>query len=187
MRSLTHPEVFLPFELEFTYGAAIYLTMTRTLFPRVADGEAGSHTAHSILDEMICKGNKLAEVRKTELTQIESLFQQLATRIEQQGLQTLTLSSPEQSVISASTGYNNSNDNDDQGREDFATATATDPQTAAHSMPGDSQSPSGLLPQDTSDLEFLESIGISSYEFLSIVDGIDDNFGILDPGQSWGG
>ncbi|BCR89890.1 Zn(II)2Cys6 transcription factor [Aspergillus chevalieri] len=179
-------EVFLPFELEFTYGAAIYLTMTRTLFPRVADGETGSHNAHSILDEMICKGNKLAEVRKMELTQIESLFQQLATRIEQQGLQALTLSSPEQSVISASTGYNN-NDNGRQGGEDFATATATDPQTSAHCMPGDSRLPSGLLPQDTSDVEFLESIGISSYEFLSIVDGIDDNFGILDPAQSWEG
>jgi len=178
--------VFLPFELEFTYGAAIYLTMTRTLFPRVADGETGSHNAHSILDEMICKGNKLAEVRKMELTQIESLFQQLATRIEQQGLQALTLSSPEQSVISASTGYNN-NDNGRQGGEDFATATATDPQTSAHCMPGDSRLPSGLLPQDTSDVEFLESIGISSYEFLSIVDGIDDNFGILDPAQSWEG
>lgn len=161
--------------------------MTRTLFPRVADGEAGSHNAHSILDEMICKGSKLAEVRKTELTQIESLFQQLATRIEQQGLQTLTLSSPEQSVVSASTGYNNNNDNGNQGWEDLATAIATDLQTATHCMPGDSQSPSGLLPQDKSDLEFLESIGISSDEFLSIVDGIDDNFGILDPGQGWGG
>ena len=183
---LTHLEVFLPFELEFTYGAAIYLTMTRTLFTRVSDSEAGSQNAHSILDEMVCKGNKLAEVRKTELAQIECLFQQLSARIEQQGLQTLTLSSPEQSVVSASTGYDN-NINDDQGREDLAIATATDPQTAAHCMPGDSQSPSGLLPQDTSDLEFLESIGISSYEFLSIVDGIDDNFGILDPGQSWEG
>lgn len=179
--------MFLPFELEFTYGAAIYLTMTRTLFPRVADGEAGIHNAHSILDEMIYKGNKLAEVRKMELTQIESLFQQLATRIEQQGLQTLTLSSPEQSVVSANTGYNNNNYNEHQGGGNFATATATDPQASANCMPENSQLPSGLLPQDTSDLEFLESIGISSYEFLSIVDDIDDNFGILDPAQSWEG
>lgn len=158
--------------------------MTRTLFPHFA-GEACSQNAHSILDEMICKGNKLAEVRKMELTQIEYLFQQLATRIEHQGLQTLTLSSPEQSVASTTSGRNNNNNNN----EDQGASFAMDPQTAAHCMTGESQSPSGsgcAFPQDTSNLEFLDSIGISSYEFLSIVDqiGIQDNLGLLDSGQS---
>ncbi|OJJ35927.1 hypothetical protein ASPWEDRAFT_532510 [Aspergillus wentii DTO 134E9] len=163
--------VFLPFELEFTYGAAIYLTMTKTLFPHSVDGEACSKSAHSILDEMIHKGNRLAEVRSAELTHLEQLFQHLTTRIEQQDLQTLYLSTPEQRNAPGPNIHN------------VQEEPATDPEATTAPLATDlPMSPTAIV-QEAGDLDFLESIGISSYEFLSIVDqiGNQEGFSTLDP------
>lgn len=44
--------------------------------------------------EMICKGNKVAEMRKAQLSHLESLLLELAMRAESQGFQSLTLSTP---------------------------------------------------------------------------------------------
>lgn len=163
-------EVFLPFELEFAYGAAIFLVMTRTLFPHVADGEACSNSAHSVLNEMITKGNKLAQVRKSDLIQIESLFEELSAQIERHGFQTLTLSTPDHEYPGASYQA-------DQGIPSVPT-----PQSLALLTTGDSEFSASALEQDTRNLDVLDNIGISSYEFFSIVDQIEsqDNFGILD-------
>jgi hypothetical protein len=89
-------EVFLSFDLEFTYAAAIHLAMVNAPFPHVAEGQTYSEEADSILDEMIYKGNRLAAGRKAELTYLEILFRELAARIERRGLKTLTLSNPAQ-------------------------------------------------------------------------------------------
>lgn len=163
-------EVFLPFELEFAYGAAIFLTMTRTLFPHVADGEACSNSAHSIFDEMITKGNRLAQVRKSELTQIESLFAELSTQIKRHGLQTLTLSTPDHV-------YPETSCQTDQG-----IASVPTPQSPSLFTSGDSEFSTATLEQDTRNLDILDSIGISSYEFFSIVDQMEnqDCLNILD-------
>lgn len=170
-------EVFLPFELEFTYGAAIYLTMANSLFPNALDGENYSQEAHSILDEMTYKGNRLAAARKTELTHLEMLFQELALRIERRGLRTLSLSSPEQNREGAET--------EDPG-EQQEDEMPIDPDTMSLSIPGDASCSSSALGQIPSGLEFLDHIGISSYEFMSIVDQIGnlDNYSMLDPEQA---
>ncbi|KAL1852220.1 hypothetical protein Plec18167_006034 [Paecilomyces lecythidis] len=167
-------EVFLPFELEFTYGAAIYLTMANSLFPNALDGENYSQEAHSILDEMTYKGNRLAAARKTEFTHLEMLFQELALRIERRGLRTLSLSSPEQNREGAET--------EDPG-EQQEDEMPIDPDTMSLSIPGDASCSSSALGQIPSGLEFLDHIGISSYEFMSIVDQIGnlDNYSMLDP------
>ena len=166
--------------------------MTRTLFPRVVDGEWCSQAAHGILDEMIRKGNKIAEVRKGELTHLEKLFQELAARIEQQNLQTLSLSrSPDDLVIinGPEQQYNTVNwEQQQQQTEDgkgFPTDISTDPGAIDLSIVNPDAQPPDLpsaLPQEASDLDFLDNIGISSYEFLSIVDQIggQDNFGIFE-------
>ncbi|GAD93971.1 Zn(II)2Cys6 transcription factor [Paecilomyces variotii No. 5] len=170
-------EVFLPFELEFTYGAAVYLTMANSLFPNALNGENYSQEAHSILDEMIYKGNRLAAARKTELTHLEMLFQELAVRIERRGIQTLTLSSP------------------DQNREDVEADTAgehqedempMDPDAMSLSIPGDASCSPSAVGQIPSGLEFLDHIGISSDEFMSIIDriGNPDSHSMLDPEQA---
>lgn len=177
MEKLTHysSEVFLPFDLEFTYAAAIHLAMANVLFPRVPDSQTSSQDAHAILDEMVHKGNRLAEVRKTELAHLETLFQELGARIERRGLQTLTLStSPDQ----ANTGITN-----DPGEEPQGRAFPTD-----HEEIDSLHSPlPSALAQAPNHPELLDNIGISSYEFLSIVDqiGNQDYYGILDPVQAW--
>ncbi|KAK2761328.1 hypothetical protein FQN54_001850 [Arachnomyces sp. PD_36] len=168
-------EVFLPFDLEFTYAAAIHLTMANALFPRVPESQTSSQDAHSILDEMIRKGNRLAEVRKKELAHLESLFQELQDRIERRGLQTLTLST---SPAQADGGTANDVSEDPQGGEfppEHEAIASLDPAL------------SSVLPQGPSNPELLDNIGISSYEFLSIVNqiGNQDYHGILDPAQAW--
>lgn len=166
-------EVFLPFELEFAFGAAIHLVMARTLFPHVTDGEACSNHAHSILNEMISKGNKLAEVRKSELAHIESLFRELSTQVERRGLQALTLPSPE--LIDAVC----------QAQQMPSVAS---PQSMTVPATEDSQCPlSSPLSQEAMNFDLLDNIGISSYDFFSIVDQMEnqDVFGILDSDQYW--
>lgn len=182
-------EVFLPFDLEFTYAAAIHLTMANTLFPHEADCQTYSEQARSILDEMVYKGNRLAAARKTELAHLEKLFGELAARIERRGLQTLTLSAPEHNE-------NGNNENEDENENENGTdegtneqheeTTPTVPTTIALSATGDTDPSPSDLPPIPSNLEFLDNIGISSYEFLSLVDQIGNPEipGVWDPGQA---
>ncbi|PWY87950.1 Zn(II)2Cys6 transcription factor [Aspergillus sclerotioniger CBS 115572] len=163
-------EVFLPFDLEFTYAAALHLTMGNTLFPPDIATQSYSHLAHQVLDEMISRGNKVARLRKSELTRLEGLFQALAERVKQEGLQTLTLPGtvdPESDILG------------DRG-EQYPTT-------------GQNNNPKDLGPLPTPDthmsneMDILESIGISSYEFWSIIGQIADAdvTGELDPGDGW--
>ncbi|GKZ28926.1 hypothetical protein AbraIFM66950_001884 [Aspergillus brasiliensis] len=179
-------DVFLPFDMEFTYGAAMHIAMAGAVFPNVTEGENENcmSDVHCILDQMIQRGNKLAAARKSELVQLEKLFQEVAERIERRGLETLTLptslaAAPPQSEL---------------GSEYFIAGRVGQPHDSADptacpvsltSVPG---SPS-LLAQAPS-LGFLDSIGISSYEFFSLVNQIGQTEGcsVLDAGAaSWDG
>ncbi|GKZ44513.1 hypothetical protein AbraIFM66951_006717 [Aspergillus brasiliensis] len=179
-------DVFLPFDMEFTYGAAMHIAMAGAVFPNVTEGENENcmKDVHSILDQMIQRGNKLAAARKSELVQLEKLFHEVAERIERRGLETLTLptslaAAPPQSEL---------------GSEYFIAGRVDQPHDSADptacpvsltSVPG---SPS-LLAQAPS-LGFLDSIGISSYEFFSLVNQIGQTEGcsVLDAGAaSWDG
>lgn len=172
-------ETFLPFDLELTYAAALHLTMANALFPSSAntDSRSYSQAAHSILDEMILSGNRVAEARKREFIRIECLFQELARRVEQQGLRILTL--------------------DDQGLTDLAPVnipnksqsetTSAEPAAAFQSSARDER-PSSAGSLAPANIEFLDSIGISSNEFLSIADQINNPgipYGVLDFRPDW--
>ncbi|KAB8248430.1 hypothetical protein BDV35DRAFT_403587 [Aspergillus flavus] len=166
-------EAFLPFDLEYTYGAAIHLMMAHTLFPGAVE-DCSLNQVYSILDGMIYKGNQVAAARKAELTHLEYLFQELATRIEQCGLQTLTLHSlpqDEHAVESSSHQLEN---------HLLPVPEPTLP------MDGDPE----LLPSDlrptASNMECLDSLGISSYEFFSIVAqiGHHESYSLLDPRET---
>ncbi|GAB1196694.1 hypothetical protein APSETT444_005969 [Aspergillus pseudonomiae] len=155
-----HLETFLPFDLEFTYAAALHLTMANTLYPPGTNDDTYSKSAHSILDEMILCGNKVAEVRKDELRCIEGLFQEFAKRVQQEGLQVLTLSG--RGLVEAGPDENPS-------QECRGQTPATEPPTFTESS---AQSPS-VNQSLTASVDPLDNvIGISSYEFLSIVDQI---------------
>lgn len=146
--------------------------MANTLFPQACDSETHSQVAHAILDEMIYKGNRLAEARKAELNHLEMLFGELAARIERRGLQTLTLFSPDQYEGDA-----------DEPTASVNTGYAPDQGSIVPQVSGDVSCAQPVLPQTPRDMGFLDNIGISSYDFLSIVNqmGNPENYSALDP------
>lgn len=154
-------EVFLPFDMEFTYGASMHVIMAGALFPNVTESQDYIKDAYAILDQMIQRGNRLAAARKSELVQLEKLFQELALRIERRGLETLILPGPSHSDPGAD-HLLRFDGNDD------ATLPGTDP--IPLSVAGDPASPSVLA--QAPNLDFLDSIGISSYDFFTLVDQI---------------
>ncbi|KAM0370557.1 hypothetical protein ACHAO7_008624 [Fusarium culmorum] len=137
-------EVFLPYDIEFTFGAALHLNMATALFPGVADDQNSRHLVHQLLDNMIARGNRLAKVRKQELVYLESQCQELATQVQQQGLQTLSLAVTDEAT------------SESVGKVDEERLLTTD------------------MEEGTSDLDFLDNIGISSEEFMAIVQQIGD-------------
>ncbi|KAM0327639.1 hypothetical protein ACHAQA_005932 [Verticillium albo-atrum] len=168
-------EVFLVFDLEFVYSAAIHLTMADALFPSVAEDARGhSQAAHSIIDDMISKGNKVAAVRKADLTQLEDLCRELAAQSDARGLQTLTLLGLDDSISGSSQAGTNLDavpGSDDLGLNGSGAGT--------ESLAEESQMLWASLPPPTTNLEFLDNIGISSEEVFSILDQIGnmDNYG----------
>ncbi|KAL4805368.1 hypothetical protein BDV18DRAFT_152711 [Aspergillus unguis] len=180
-------EVFLPFDMEFTYGAAMHVTMAGALFPNVTEGQGYIKDAYSILDQMTQRGNKLAAARKSELVSLEKLFQELALRIETRGLEALILPTVAQSETSAvgtdMVHMNNHNmrfgDLQQQGGIDDAGIPVSGPDPLpplSTSMSCDPGTPSILA--QAPDMDFLDSIGISSYEFLSLVNQIGNTEGL---------
>lgn len=155
--------------------------MAHTLFPPDAEDQKYSQVGHSILDEFISSGNRVAEIRKAELNRLEGLFQELAARVEQEGLQTLTLAGPAEAEM----GLVNGRFEDRQGQ-----LSAEEPEMTSRSpsAAGNVRSlPSAEL-QMPSNVDSLDNIGISSYEFLSIVDQIgnpDLSHGLLDSESEW--
>lgn len=157
------PEVFLPYELEFTFGAALHLVMANTLFP---DDHGCRHLVHPILDDMIARGKKVAEKRKRELIYLENICQELSARIQQEGLQTLSLIVPEDTASEAARHLS----------EERRRAMAGE--NEEHHIPLDADAMSAMdqpiHPHMGNNIDFLDNIGISSEDFLSIVQQIGD-------------
>ncbi|RJE19496.1 hypothetical protein PHISCL_08158 [Aspergillus sclerotialis] len=157
-------ETFLPFDLEMTFAAALHLTMANALFPSTSDDRSYRKDVHAILDELILCGNRIADARKQELSRIEDLFQEFIRRVDQEGLRLLTLSD---SIIPDNTAVNSQNGA--QSGEASVTELGTVLQSSYREQQPVSVDASALAHAD-----FLDSIGISSYEFLSIVDQINN-------------
>ncbi|KAJ4263491.1 hypothetical protein NW762_006310 [Fusarium torreyae] len=154
-------EVFLPYDLEFTFGAALHLNMATALFPGVADDQGCRQLVHNILDNMIARGNRLATVRKQELVYLESQCQELVSQVQQQGLQTLSL------AVTDETASELARKADEEQQQRLLAAESM-------GMDADTVNMNCVHPPMTSDMEFLDNIGISSEEFMSIVHQIGD-------------
>jgi hypothetical protein len=163
--------------------------MANTLFPATDESTIHSQTAHAILDEMISKGNKVASVRKKELDHLQSLFSELSKRAEDSGFQTLTLATPELAeygpqTLAQSQSQPNSQTQpqapDAHHQQDrFSTPFANYPDLNLHiTASRDSRSPPSF-PTEPLNHEFLDNIGISSYEFLAIVEQMGNQDGTL--------
>ncbi|RDW87040.1 putative C6 transcription factor [Aspergillus mulundensis] len=181
-------EVFLPFHMEFTYAAALHVTMAGALFPNVTESQEYIQIgdAYAILDQMVSRGNKLAGARKTELVQLETLFRELSARIERRGLETLILPCPAPSEYGGVTAA------EYFARMEGAEETGVNVDLADGAGDGINmaipESPSVLAAQ-AANMDILDSIGISSYEFFSLVNQIaPGSLGVLDGGeQEWEG
>lgn len=160
--------------------------MGNTLFPQDKADTHYHELAHSILDEMSASGNRVAEIRKNELERLEGLFQELDTRVKQEGQRTLTLLTLSAHGVDLDIGVEN---NGQGGHPEIPLALdpgvippppATDEDL--RSMPCAQEQMHGNLDS------FYSSMGISSYEFLSIADQIGNNdilIGSLDSGAGW--
>lgn len=206
-----------------TYAAALYLTLSNALFfPSSTDTDtdpdpntdtdrtdcadradrAYSRDAHTILDELVLSGNRVAAAHKRELTGIEALFDEFARRVQREGLRLLTLSSSgsdqaggladataTQVNVNVNVDVNNTPVGMRAGEAGIGTAAVLQESSSSSSSNTTTATATALFhghgqgPVDPVDaaapapapasVEFLESIGISSYEFLSIVEQID--------------
>ncbi|KAL4735028.1 hypothetical protein BDV11DRAFT_212343 [Aspergillus similis] len=176
-------EVFLPFDMEFTYAAALHITMASALFPNITESQdyIDIQDAYAILDQMVARGNRLAGARKSELVQLETLFRELSAKIERRGLETLILPCPAQSEHAEY--FTRMDGGEDVNVGELAGAAEAIPL----SMPG---SPSVLngagAGVQAPNMDFLDSIGISSYEFFSLVNQIaPESVNVLEAGEEW--
>ncbi|KAL3432042.1 hypothetical protein BDV09DRAFT_187869 [Aspergillus tetrazonus] len=184
-------EVFLPFDMEFTYAAALHITMASALFPNITESQdyIDIQDAYAILDQMVARGNRLAGARKSELVQLETLFRELSARIERRGLETLILPCPAQSDHAEYFTRMDGGEDVNAGGLAGAAGAAGAAEVTPLSMPG---SPSVLngagAGVQASNMDFLDSIGISSYEFFSLVNQIaPESVNVLDAGEEWEG
>lgn len=150
----------------------MYLTMAKSLFRHTDDVESCSEQTHAILKIMISRGNKIAQMRQAEFIHIESLFSELVRRTEKNGLETLTLVTPDATDSAAKTGlFDNYFEQSSHGGSEVADSNL-------QSFLGDLE-PVSQAQSEISANELLSDVGISSYEFLSIVEQMSyvDDYG----------
>jgi hypothetical protein len=147
--------------------------MAKTLFAHAIEGEEYGEKAHLILDEMISKGNRLAASRKTELTHLEGLFHELAVRIKHYGLQELFLTTPDHVEPEANIPHHHHHQPENQPPPQLHSMNHSE-ESAAHLHTPDTYDISGYHhpPRMPNGVELLDDIGISSHEFLSIIEQI---------------
>lgn len=154
-------DAFLPYDVEFTFGAALNLTMADALFPNVVDYNYCREMAHQILNDLVYRGNRVAFARRSELCHLEDLCHELISRGQRQGLQTLRLCGTEPQVTNLSRKVG--------GDQEGLLSVANETQTLGRSVDVGQTIHVNSQAERTSDMEFLDNIGISSEEFLSIV------------------
>lgn len=160
----------MPFDHEFTHSAALHLLLAKTLFPATADDQSDSQEAHTLFDEIIDKGNRIAQARKSELARLENLCQDLITQSERRGLQMLNLSYATGSVSDTDGNVLTHSDQPSGGGPpdpDFVESTTTE-------YPQFAPTPSGQGTTMTSNFSVLDDIGISSDDFFAIVNEMDN-------------
>ncbi len=166
-------ESFLIYDLEFAFEAALHLTMANALFPGVVDYKGCHQLAHQILDDLVARGNRVAGARRSELYHLEGLCQDLVTKVQQEGHQTLHLFG----VDGVAESHLARSANRGQQPHDGMLAQHCEPSGPGMDMvPWHHPLPPYLAPplQMPNDTGFLDSFGISSEEFYHIVQQMGD-------------
>jgi proline utilization trans-activator len=189
-------QMFLPFDLEYTFGATLHLAMANILFPDLEqENQACFDNMQGLMNRMVRRGNKLALVRKQELSHLDILLSELSKRTSQRGFTTWTInpmqagpldddpiaheqqhSGPQSAEEMQRDEPNNSPSARALERITYPTPdqTTLSAETAPAPFLGDQSggslfAPSPSLPMNSGQ-DFLASIGISSENFFSIVD-----------------
>lgn len=136
---------------------------------------------------------RVAEVRRRELLNLKQLFGELAIRVQERGLRTLTR--PALNIASAQPDAHHQNHGQSQahiqgqgqvGNPQFLVIPSTNSEMTWQPVPGHGQASMVSEAQIPCNVEFLDNIRISSYEFLSIIDQMgnpDLSCAILNSGQ----
>lgn len=74
---LTLAETFLPFDLENLFSAAFVLSMVSAILPGTLPDHSYRDMSFSLLDDMVARGNRVAQFRKSEIELLEELVQPL--------------------------------------------------------------------------------------------------------------
>ncbi|KAL9086681.1 MAG: hypothetical protein Q9165_007000 [Trypethelium subeluteriae] len=176
-------EAFLPFDLEFLYAAAIHLLMARAIFPDMADSQIHDQLdANLIFDQMICKGNRVAQARKAELNYLETAFREFTIRSKEQDFQTLRWADarmePPRIETESTSSQRQQHDQAQQERRQYD--DGQDRVGGNVTFLPDISEPLSMGPptfrdhlQPLENAELLDSIGISSDDFLSIAAQMD--------------
>lgn len=173
-------ETFLPFDLEFAFSAALHLTIAYALFHSEPAENPHTRTAQKIFQQLVSGGNKVAEARRADLMHIQYLLQEFSNRTEKQGMKSLrSLDGP----------FEHASPNIDDDRQGTSLSRMDSTALNWPLGPADDSSTFELTQEPLlQGIDCLEAIGISSNEFLSIVDQIgaqDVPHDIWDPPPTW--
>lgn len=138
--------------------------MATSLFPKETEGRWYRHEAHTILDDMIKRGNRVAEARKKELLYLETIFDAFTERINREGAAPLTLFD-QQDVCSSMMPR-------DEDVDEFCGAESMAGQSS-RSTSANFEMQHRLLvssPAPPIGLDLSDTMGISSFDFYSIVE-----------------
>lgn len=139
--------------------------MADALFPGVVNYQGCRQLTHQVLDELVARGNRIAGAKRAQLYHLETLCQELVARVQQQGHQTLHLFGIDgMGADLAGDGERTRDRLIPPECEHNGLAMGADPWHQLHS----------LQPNIPSNADVLESIGISSEEFLHIVQQMGD-------------
>jgi hypothetical protein len=175
----------LPFDLDFTVSSAIALTTIQLLFPVLVPDDHYKAETNRIIDEMISKGNRVAELRKSDLILLQTGFGALVER------ERMAHSTPaviqQQGLISPATFSSNV----ELSTLGQAGSSSVGPLQMSSMIEGTtfSWSPAGTeqyAPNDaTSYNDLLAQIGLSSDNMTSLADQIDYTAYQTDSENGW--
>ncbi|PWY86744.1 C6 transcription factor [Aspergillus heteromorphus CBS 117.55] len=73
-------ETFLPFDLETLFSSGFILSLVSAILPDTVPDPSHRDTSYSLLNAMIDRGNRVAQLRKSEIELLEDLIQPLVQR-----------------------------------------------------------------------------------------------------------
>lgn len=169
----------MQFDLEFLYGAALHLLIASAVFPGIASSQpCNFRDSHLIFDELVRKGNRVAEARVSQLIFLETAFEEFATRAKQQGLQMPCWSGAPVDTWTDVAAIIADPAQEHQRHTERQSQHAMQDVSGDMSFPADVANFDGMplsIGEDSQlsdNAQFLDNIGISADDFLDIVDSI---------------